>query len=352
MVSVLFLIVAGLTLTYLRLAAQPSVGRWGVVLVLAAALVYTNYFGWAMLGCLAFDFALRRHANRRPVWRPLLLSAGVLVLAYLPLWLTFFNEIRTGTGFRLSPISTILWGGFQFYNIFISESVAPWFLVLGIPACVCIGVCVLLTLKCAPPRPGVFHLRHAVDRRDDGHRDHQCQAAIARRRRGCCFPLGVTLAELPRGRERTILSATLCGILLVGWYGIISRQHYSAPRFIEPWQQVADEAADRAHAGAMIIGNHPSFFFYLKYALHDPEDPEGWRMLQRSGFSYPVFDAGEWMIVHHPVVSEMFYVRGAPDRFRKARRGRRNNGSITVAPSSPLGKCSSPFITHNGQIHS
>ena len=29
-------------------------------LVCALALVYTNYFGWAMLGCLALDFAVQR----------------------------------------------------------------------------------------------------------------------------------------------------------------------------------------------------------------------------------------------------------------------------------------------------
>ena len=307
-----FLIVAGLTLAYLRLAAQPSVGRWGVVLVLAAALVYTNYFGWAMLGCLAFDFALRRHANRRPVWRPLLLSAGVLVLAYLPLWLSFFNEIRTGTGFHLSLIPTILWGGFQFYNVFVSESVAPWFLVLGIPACVCIGVCILLTLKCAPPparRFFIYGMLLIVVMTAIGIINARRLLPIGA---WLLLPIGVILGSLPSSRSRALLSAALCGILMIGWYGIIFRQHYSAPRFIEPWQQVAGEAADRARAGAMIIGNHPSFFFYLKYALHNPGDPERWQMLQSSGFSYPVFDAGEWMIARHPLVSEMYYVRGAP----------------------------------------
>jgi hypothetical protein len=43
--SFCFLIVAALTLAYLRLVAEPKLSRWLVVLLCAIVLVYTNYFG-------------------------------------------------------------------------------------------------------------------------------------------------------------------------------------------------------------------------------------------------------------------------------------------------------------------
>jgi hypothetical protein len=94
------------------------------------------------------------------------------------------------------------------------------------------------------------------------------------------LPVGVMLGIVPRGRERTTLFAALLIILFIGWSGIFSRRYYSAPRFIEPWSQVAAEAAARAHDGALIIGNNPSFFFYLTYAFHPPGKSGGWEMLQ------------------------------------------------------------------------
>ena len=90
------------------------------------------------------------------------------------------------------------------------------------------------------------------------------------------LPVAVVLGALPRGRERTTLIAALGIVGCIGWFGIFSRQYYSAPRFIEPWAQVAAEAAAAAHArtGALIVGNNlvVVFLFYLTYALHIPQE--------------------------------------------------------------------------------
>ena len=50
--SFTFLLVALLTLAYLRYVEYPSPRSWMLVVLCALALVYTNYYGWAVLGCI------------------------------------------------------------------------------------------------------------------------------------------------------------------------------------------------------------------------------------------------------------------------------------------------------------
>ena len=57
-----FFLVAGLTLAYLRYLENQSFGRWALFFLFALALLWTNYFGWIILGCLAMDQILR-HAG-------------------------------------------------------------------------------------------------------------------------------------------------------------------------------------------------------------------------------------------------------------------------------------------------
>ncbi|HXQ96898.1 MAG TPA: glycosyltransferase family 39 protein [Candidatus Limnocylindrales bacterium] len=309
--SFCFAIVAWLTYSYIRLVQKPSVGRWCATFFLAAALVYTNYFGWAMLACLAIDFAIRERANWRRAAVILITSGSLLALAYLPLWRSFFHELGFGIASDNSPATTVLLGGFEIYNLFVSESVAPWFLALGIPACLCIAACLLVTFKCSSPPARRFLIYGAallVLMTLAGIINAKRLLPIAA---WLLLPIGLTLESLRPGRDRIILSTSIVGILLIGWYGIFNRTHYSAPRFIEPWQQVGADAANHSRAGALIIGNNPSFFFYLIYALVPSESPGRWQMLQN--LSAPgAFDAQDWMGRGQPLRSEVFLVRGAP----------------------------------------
>ena len=85
---------------------------------------------------------------------------------------------------------------------------------------------------------------------------------------GYCFP-PVPLARGTTGNSpatATLPSARrlLAGALLLagasGWFGIFSRKLYAAPRWIEPWEQVAREAAEVTGNGGIVIGNNPPFF--------------------------------------------------------------------------------------------
>jgi len=309
--SFCFLIVAGLTLAYLKFVEQPSKARWVALMALACALIYTNYFGWAMLGCLAFDFVARNRDRILPSARVAAASGFVLAVIYLPLWRAFVNELRRGPQFIHSPLTAVLNGGFQLYNTFVSEAIAPWVLPLGIPAFLCVAACVALVLRHAPREARRFLIYALVLMGV-----LTALGLIGAKRllpvaAWVLLPTGAAWSRMPRGRAHTALSAALAGILLLGWFGIFSRRYYSAPRMIEPWREVAAETANRARSGAEVIGNNPSFFFYLTYELHPPGSPGGWEMLRT--FTAPgVFDANLWIERGRPLNNQVVLVLGAP----------------------------------------
>jgi len=84
--------------------------------------------------------------------------------------------------------------------------------------------------------------------------------------------MGVTLRTMALPSARRLLAGSLIAAGAIGWYGIFSRTLYAAPHGTESWDQVAREAAEVAGNGGIVIGNNPSFFFYLTYftASTDP----------------------------------------------------------------------------------
>ena len=88
------------------------------------------------------------------------------------------------------------------------------------------------------------------------------------------LPVGVAI-ETAKPRWATFaLAAALLIIGAAGWYGIYSRRYYSAPRFIEPWQEVAGDAAakiSRRRNG----DRRPSFISFLSH-LFPPRTQPKW----------------------------------------------------------------------------
>src|SRR5262249_6369271 len=89
-----FLLVSGLTLAYVRYVEDQNLTRWAVLFLFSVALIWTNYFGWAILACLILDQVLRRYAAETTV-RPavLIASAALLCIAFIPLFRAFNHEI-------------------------------------------------------------------------------------------------------------------------------------------------------------------------------------------------------------------------------------------------------------------
>jgi hypothetical protein len=82
-----FFLVAGLTLSYFKYLEDRTFGRWAVLFLFCASLVWTNYFGWAFLGCLAIDRFLRSR-SKEPVATPKVFigTAALLCVSFLPLF--------------------------------------------------------------------------------------------------------------------------------------------------------------------------------------------------------------------------------------------------------------------------
>jgi hypothetical protein len=104
-------------------------------------------------------------------------------------------------------------------------------------------------------------------------------------------------------------------VAAIGWYGFFDRRYYATPRFFEPWETVAQDAADVVRNGGLVIGNNTSFFFYLTYALQIPESPSGFRFsgIVSDAIKHPqVWEPEQWQQAGRPVRPNVFWVLGMP----------------------------------------
>ena len=263
--SFTFLLVALLTLAYLRYVEYPSPRSWMLVALCALALVYTNYYGWAVLGCLGLDLLLRFGWNNRP-WLLLLATGTCLLVAAAPVMRALVTEVRIGAD-QVPLGSAIATGIYDLYCLFVSESVAPWFWAPGIAAGFAIVATLLLVLfyGAAPSRRFLLYfaaLLAAMTLLQIGSTKRMMMIAP-----WLILSVGTTLATATRPSARRLIACALLLTGVIGWYGIFSRKLYAAPHWIEPWEQVARQAAEVAGNGEIVIGNNPTFFFYLTYSL-------------------------------------------------------------------------------------
>jgi hypothetical protein len=318
-----FFLMAGLTLAYLRYLEDQSSGRWRVLLLLGILLIWTNYFGWAILGCLAID-QLLRHRTREPTARPGILfkSVALLCVAFLPLLPAFRDEIRTGVNFHQSALAVLANAAFCVYSLFVSESMAPWYWRFSVPAGLAVLVCMGLVLTCIPRNVRRFLLYGAVliaVMAVTGILNTKRLFLVAP---WILLPVGVAVGANIKSRGlRLGLASTLLLICGIGWYGIYSRRFYSAPRFNEPWQKVAGDAADKIHGGATLISNNSSFFFYLTYILGAPNQNMPWKFagLLPDQVHHPqVLSPEGWFSAGRPIGPKMIWIRGMNGPFGEA----------------------------------
>jgi hypothetical protein len=130
------------------------------------------------------------------------------------------------------------------------------------------------------------------------------------------LPIGVAIETVkPRWGSLALASALLI-IGGVGWYGIYSRRYYPDLRFIEPWQEIAGDAAAKIGAGATVIADHPSFLFYLTYFLHLPARNGPWKFegLLPDSVRHPqVYSSAAWLASGHPPAGKVILVRGGSE---------------------------------------
>jgi hypothetical protein len=111
---------------------------------------------------------------------------------------------------------------------------------------------------------------------------------------------------------RAAILVSLVFVAVIGWFGIFTRKLYAAPRWIEPWDNVAQHAAEVIHNGGIVIGNNPSFFFYMTYALPDSEPVESRSFagllpkIRRAG----VYDPTQWLDAGRPLGPTTLLIKG------------------------------------------
>ena len=312
-----FFLIAGLTLAYLRYVEEQSFGRWAVLFLSGVALLWTNYFGWALLGCLAIDQFDRHRLAERAV-RPAVLAgtAALFGVAYVPLFRAFRREIATGVNVHHGATAVIANAAFNVYSLFVSESVAPWHWFLSVPAGLAVLACVLLVLLYAPRSSRRFLLYGALLIAVMAVTGILVTKRLFLVAPWVLLPLAVAVgAKMPRW-ARFGLALALLAVGGIGWYGIYSRHYYSALRFMEPWPTIAQDAANKIQGGATVIANNPSFFFYLTYSLRVPSNGTKWKFagLLPDEVRHPhVTSADEWIASGHPLATTMIWVRGMAD---------------------------------------
>jgi len=310
--SLSFLLVATLTYRYLTFLTTRTFKNWLLAVIPAILLLYTSYFGWAILACVFLDYVLQtRHESRRH-WPHILFTALLLIVAFLPLMAVFLAAIGIGVGNENSVPRTALLEAFNIYALFASESVAPWYWTLGIPVAIAITTCAASVLLYAPPvarRLFVYFLLLITGMSLLGIIGTKRLLMISA---WAVLPVGLCLGTLRTRRWKAFLLACLLVIAGVGWFGTVARRFYAAPRFIEPWNRVAKQMAKAVGDGDVVIATHPSFFFYLTYELHRLEKGSSLNLAEVWPYGVeglPVYNPLSWQEKGRPVSVNVFVVK-------------------------------------------
>jgi hypothetical protein len=309
--SFTFVLVALLTLVCLRYVEHPSPGNWMPVVLCALALVYTNYYGWAVLGCLGVDVLLRFKWSVR-TWPRLLATGAFLMLATAPIMRALVTEVRLGAD-HVPVGSAIATGVYNLYCLFVSESMAPWFWTPEIAAGVAITGTFLIVFVYGETPARRFLLYFAVLLAAMTRLQIGSTKRLMRIAPWLILSIGVTLATMTPASARRLLAGTLLLVGAIGWFGTFSRRLYAAPRGIEPWEQVARETAEVTGNAGTVIGNNPSFLFYLTYLLPsaNPMTNRNFAGLLPSSLHAPNIDTPQqWISAGAPIKQTVAVVDG------------------------------------------
>ena len=300
-----FFLVAALSLAYIRWLQQASAARATVFALLGLALVASNYLGWALLGLLLLD-AWRHGAPARTARRQVLALAALFAVAALPLLPSALGLIEPGSAWPRWTLGAGLNAVYNLFVLFASEAVAPWYWRWSLPVGVAVAASLALAWRHAPPLArrlaldaAVLFLLLAV------------LGALNTKRLLILMPwvvlsLGTALVCAPP-RQRQGLALALLVIGALGWLGTLTRAHYAAMHFVEPWRELAAQTAPAVRAGAVVLTNSRPFSFELHHALmqDDPSSPAP-RM--------PGYAQGERVRSYFETpIGSLDSLRGAPD---------------------------------------
>lgn len=258
-----FLLVALLTWLYLRLVQQPSNRRWVWFTVVGGMLLWSNYYGVAILLVLLADLLLFHRDGLRP--RVLLLSCGLLILSFVPLLRALLFDAHVTVNPQATPLSvSLLKAGYVLFALLASVAVAPWFLWWSIPiAFAAVALLVLLLINQASRRFVIYFLLLIAGLLLTNHLDLKRLLFTTP-----WMILAIALAfSRSSPRAAAAIGSAVSLICLLGWTGITTGTHPATGNFYEPWQNVAGVTAREALRGSIIVSDSGPYFFYLNHAL-------------------------------------------------------------------------------------
>jgi hypothetical protein len=220
------------------------------------------------------------------------------------------------TGDRRPPWTHgLLNTAYNVYVLFVSESVAPWFWRLGIPAALAVAGCLLLALfgLRGPARRFLIFASILVAAMALGGILYPRRLFMVAPWFLLAIAAGIGTIKHPLWRSGIALCLGITAA--TGWYGFQVRTLYAAPRFFEPWETVAQEAADTVRNGGLIVGNNPSFFLYLTHALQIPASTGRFHFsgIVTESIKHPqIWEAGDWEEAGRPLRQNVVWILGMP----------------------------------------
>jgi MFS family permease len=318
-----FLLTAAATWQYFRCIRSRTNSDVAIFCALSLMLLYTNDFGWALIILLGIDYlwstSERNGQENEPPKsdekiKAILATGAVLAIGFAPRWPVLLREIHSHFVPPASARFLFLDAAYNFYVLFVSQSVAPWFWRLSVPAA--IGVIVLFVFVFAGIRGTarrllLFALSLFVLMALSGIAQTDQLLLL-----GPWFlmPMAIALGTVEKWQWRIPMAVALAAVAAIGWYGALNRRYYADSRFFEPWSTVSEDAANALRSGSGIISNDNAFFLYLTYALKAPEPSSSWRFmgsLPRQVQYASVWDAQQWEQAGEPKPPSVLWVRGS-----------------------------------------
>jgi hypothetical protein len=254
------------TWIYLQIVEDRAGWWWGPFAAACMIFVWSNYFGFVFLTLLVADLAIFHRAVAMKRLRPLAITMMVVGASFLPLLRVAFADVgeylgSSGSGFNLRhEIAAV---GYPAFAIFGSAAVAPWFLPLSFPILVATAV-LAFTIVRGAARRWLIYVACAMLAME--------LARVYDIKRVLIFlpwiflAIGLTVARSNTRNPWLARSAVLV-MIMAGWIGILSGNHYATTNLHEPWGKVAVVVAADARHGATIVSENPPFFLYLDYQL-------------------------------------------------------------------------------------
>jgi hypothetical protein len=310
-----FLFIAALTWAYLRHAAAPSMEAWALVCAMAVLLVWTDSFGWIVLALLALEELIRNRDGLSAAIGRLATAAGVVLVTTIPLWRTIEGEARDVVASHLTARAAIFSAGYDLYVLGVSESVAPWYWKYGVLAMIAVAAILVLTFMVIRGQPRRFLIYGILLLLVLAVIRPLSAESLLLAAPWFFVPLAVVIGTTHASLWRRLMAASLAVAAGLGWYGVVARTYYATPRFFEPWGELAVAAGMAVRDGGAVIGNDPSFFLYLTYALRVPNaTPWHFSGSLPSVVRYPqVWGPDDWQAASRPVRPTVLFIAGLPE---------------------------------------